>query len=65
VIERIHASAKHAETKLVYTVPASVHLTIFSKSQDFHLTLNMIVEMCRGRRDNKTNSADVKSHTAD
>jgi len=46
VIERLHASAKHAKTNRVYKVPDSEHLSLFPKIQDFDLAINMIVDMC-------------------
>ena len=61
VIVRIHESARHAKINILHTVPDSEHLTLFPKSQDFHLTLNMIKKVCHGEWDNKANSADAKS----
>ena len=65
VIERIHESARNAKTNLLHVVPDSAHLSLFPKSQDFLLTLNMITEVYRSARDNKVNSADAKGCAAD
>jgi pimeloyl-ACP methyl ester carboxylesterase len=49
VVERIHASAKNAKVRLLYTVPSSAHQSLFPTEQDFVLARDMIVEVCRGK----------------
>jgi uncharacterized protein len=52
VTDRIYASAKNAESKLLHIVPGSRHLSLFPREQDFLLVLSMIIEVCRNGRDN-------------
>jgi uncharacterized protein len=55
VVERINESARHARTNHLHIVPESAHLSLFPKLEDFHLTLDMIVTLCRGVGDNRLN----------
>ena len=52
IVEQIHASAKNATVRLLHTVPASSHQSLFPTEQDFLLARDMIVEVCRRGRDN-------------
>jgi uncharacterized protein len=55
VIEKIHASARHARTNHLHIVPDSAHLSLFPKLEDFHLALDLIVALCRGGGNNRLN----------
>ena len=55
VVERINQSARHARTNHLHIVPGSAHLSLFPKSDDFHLAIDMIVALCRGVGDNRLN----------
>jgi uncharacterized protein len=52
VVEQIHASAKNATVRLLHTVPASSHQSLFPTEQDLLLARDMIVETCRREKDN-------------
>lgn len=43
IVDRIYASAKNAESKIVHVVPGSRHLLLFPKDRDFDRALEMIV----------------------
>jgi uncharacterized protein len=47
VVERVHASAKNAKTRLLHVVPGSRHLSLFPEEQDFLLAVDMITEICQ------------------
>lgn len=53
VVERIHASAKHAEINRLHVVPGSAHLSLFPRTQDFLLARDMIIEVCGVGKNNK------------
>ncbi len=53
VVKRIRQSAKQAKTNLLHIVPNSEHTSLFPKSQDFQMALDMIIEVCRGIRNTK------------
>lgn len=52
VVEKIHTSAKKAKVRLLHVVPGSKHLSLFPREQDLLATLDLILEICRGGRDN-------------
>lgn len=60
VVEKIHTSAKNAKVSLLHFVPDSEHLSLFPREQDFLKVLDMIIELCRGGRDNNGLPSDTQ-----
>jgi len=52
LVDKIHRSAKNAKVRLLHVVPGSGHLSLFPKEHDFLMALDMIIEVCRGGKDN-------------
>ncbi len=50
VVERIYSSANNARCRHLHIVPNAKHSELFPREQDFLLTLNRIVEVCRNER---------------
>ncbi len=61
LVEKIYASAKNAKIRLRHIVPGSGHLSLFPREQDFLVVRDMIIEVCRGGKDNGLQSDTLPS----
>lgn len=60
LVEKIHTSAKNAKVRFLHVVPGSRHLSLFPREQDFIVVRDMILEVCRGGRDNSGLQSDTQ-----